>query len=75
MVFQPVWARVRIGAAMKFAEINWNRLPMKGWGGTVTAIGLLVLIAVGVPEVPRILWPAIVVGVLYGLIRYWRWNR
>lgn len=60
---------------MKYAEINWNKLPMKGWGGSLTAIGLLLLIAVGVPEVIRILWPAMVIGVLLGLGLHWWYNR
>lgn len=48
---------------------------MKGWGGTLTAVGLLVLIAVALPEVPRILLPAMIIGVLYGLGLYWWRNR
>jgi len=60
---------------MRYAEINWTRLPFKGWGGTITAIGLLVLISVGLPEVPKILLPPMLLGAVGGLIYYWWSNR
>lgn len=71
----PVTRVLESAHTMRFAEINWVRLPMKGWGETITAIGLMVIIILGVPEVPRIMGPAMVVGVVYGLLRYWWWNR
>lgn len=60
---------------MRYAEINWIRLPFHGWAGLVTALGLLVLISVGLPVVPLLLAPAMLLGALLGLLAYWWRNR
>lgn len=60
---------------MKPAQINWNQLPVKGVGGLIFAVGLLVLISVALPEVPKLLLPAVLIGVVAGLAVYFWRNR
>jgi len=60
---------------MKPAQINWNPLPVKGVGGLIFAVGLLVLISVALPEVPKLLLPAVLIGVVAGLTVYFWRNR
>ena len=60
---------------MKPAQINWNQLPVKGIGGLIFTIGLLVLISVALPEVPKLFLPAALIGVVGGLAVYFWRNR
>ncbi len=60
---------------MRYAQINWNKLPMQGWGGLITMIAVVVLFAVGLPRLFVQWLPIMALGVLGGLAAYWWRNR
>lgn len=63
----------RIG--MRYAQMNPNRVPFKGWAGLILGIGLLTYLSVALPMVPLLLLPAMLLGALAGWAVYWCRNR
>ncbi len=58
---------------MKPAQINWNQLPVRGVPGLIVTLGLMALIGVALPEVPKLLLPAMLLGGVAGFLVYlWR---
>lgn len=60
---------------MRYADINWSRLPVAGVPGLLVVIAVVVLTILAAPYLLWLIVPAAVVGVVGGLIVNWRRNR
>lgn len=61
---------------MKYAQINWAPMKIRrGGGGTIFAIGMLILIGVAFPYLLKLMLPFMALGALGGVIAYWWRNR
>ncbi len=58
---------------MKYAQINWNKLPVYGVGGLIFSIGIMAIFTVAFPGIAAWFWLFMLIGALGGTFTYlWR---
>ena len=60
---------------MKYAQINWNHLPVHGVGGLIFTVGIMAIFTVAFPGIALWFWLFMLIGALGGTLAYFWRNR